>query len=269
MERVLETAQEFQIHGVGEMKILIRRFAQNYMEKLFFRAGIAINGNKPWDIRILDSRFYESVLCGGTLALGETYMKGWWECDALDEFFFKLLQVEEVEENGFKRCAELISKTIKPLLCNKQSTKRAFEVGEHHYNAGNDLFQLMLDPSMAYSCGYWRDAENLTGAQEAKLDLICRKLRLEEGMKLLDIGCGWGSLALFAAKHYGAAVTGLTVSEEQAKFAMKRCKGLPVTIKIEDYRSHRGSYDAIASVGMFEHVGYKNYPTFSAPPGSC
>ena len=243
------------------MKKMFRGVAKNYLEKLLGQADIAIAGSNPWDVHVVEPKFYETVLTGGSLALGETYMKGWWECDQLDQFFFRLLQLD-LDRNILKTIPEYFMKKIKPVIFNRQSRKRAFEVGEHHYNAGNDLFQEMLDPYMAYSCGYWRETDNLADAQMAKLDLICRKLFLQPGMRMLDIGCGWGSLALYAAKNYGVEVVGLTVSEEQAKLARERCREFPVEILLTDYRSHEGEYDAIASVGMFEHVGYKNYRIF-------
>lgn len=120
----------------------------------------------------------------------------------------------------------------------------------------------MLDPYMQYSCGYWKDATTLEAAQEAKLDMICRKLELKPGMTLLDIGCGWGGLSEFAARHYGVSVHGVTISAEQQKMAQERCKDLDVTILLQDYRDLNLSFDRIVSVGMFEHVGPKNYATY-------
>jgi cyclopropane-fatty-acyl-phospholipid synthase len=120
----------------------------------------------------------------------------------------------------------------------------------------------MLDRRMIYSCGYWKDASTLDEAQEAKLDLACRKLGLEPGMRLLDIGCGWGGMAKFAAERYGVSVVGITVSREQAEYARKLCAGLPIEIQVEDYHAHQGEYDRIVSIGMFEHVGHRNYHTY-------
>jgi cyclopropane-fatty-acyl-phospholipid synthase len=120
----------------------------------------------------------------------------------------------------------------------------------------------MLDRRMTYTCGYWKNARNLDEAQEAKLDLVCQKLDLKPGQTVLDIGCGWGSFAKFAAERYGAHVVGVTVSEEQMKLGKELCKGLPVELRLQDYRDIQGSFDHIVSLGMFEHVGYKNYRTF-------
>ncbi len=247
--------------GDEKMKKQFRGFAKKYLESLLNRADITINGANRWDIRVMNPEFYETVLIGGSLALGETYMKGWWECEQLDEFFHRLCQLD-LSRNVIKNIPEFYMKYIKPFVLNRQSRKRAFKVGEHHYNAGNDLFEHMLDSSMAYSCGYFKNTDILEEAQQEKLELICRKLHLKAGMRMLDIGCGWGSLALYAAKHYAVEVVGLTVSKEQANFAQKRCKDYPVEIELTDYRNHTGSYDAVASVGMFEHVGFKNYNVF-------
>ncbi|SHH75992.1 cyclopropane fatty acyl phospholipid synthase [Desulfofustis glycolicus] len=242
------------------MRKIFRNVAESYLGRMLQQADIAINGERPWDVTVCDPRFFETVFAGGSLALGESYMRGWWECQALNQFFFRLLQ-QGLDRSCCRKIPELFAKA-RALLLNRQSRRRAFQIGERHYDAGNDLFELMLDDHMTYSCGYWRNAETLDQAQEAKLDLICRKLNLQPGMRLLDIGCGWGSLVLYAARHYGVEAVGLTVSEEQAQFARKRCEGLPVDIRLQDYRDLDGTFDAIASVGMFEHVGYKNYRTF-------
>ena len=142
-------------------------------------------------------------------------------------------------------------------------------VGKEHYDIGNDLYQLMLDKRMTYTCGYWKNAKNLEEAQEAKLDLICKKLGLKKGDKVLDIGCGWGSFAKYAAEKYGARVVGITVSKEQVELARKLCKGLPVEIRIQDYREVNEKFDHVVSIGMFEHVGYKNYRTFFKTVHKC
>ncbi len=147
-------------------------------------------------------------------------------------------------------------------LINRQTKKAAPKVGEHHYDLGNDLFCAMLDRRRVYTCGYWPNARNLDEAQEAKLDLVCRKLRLQPGQTVLDIGCGWGSFAKFAAEKYQVNVVGITISKEQVELGCDICSGLPVQIQFKDYRDVTGEYDHIVSLGMFEHVGVKNYRTY-------
>ena len=237
------------------------------MTDLLATADIEVNGGRPWDIQVNNNNFFDRVSSSGSLGLGEAYMEGWWDCQALDQFFFKLLR--HGIEQKFRTSPPVIANTIRAVIFNRQSRRKAFEVGEKHYDAGNDLFELMLDPHMAYSCGYWKDAGNLQQAQEAKLELICRKLQLSPGMNLLDIGCGWGSLVRYAAERYGVSAVGLTISKEQAALARKRCADLPVEIRIQDYRETKGTFDAVVSVGMFEHVGYKNYRTFMRVGREC
>ena len=120
----------------------------------------------------------------------------------------------------------------------------------------------MLDSRLTYSCGYWSGAENLEAAQEAKLDLICQKLQLQPGMTLLDIGCGWGSLMKYAAEQYEVTCVGITVSQAQIKLGQQMCAGLPIKFLFQDYRQLQGKFERVVAVGMFEHVGYKNYRQF-------
>lgn len=227
---------------------------------LLSRAGVVINGTRPWDIQIHNPETIPRIISQRSLGLGESYMEGWWDSEALDEFCFRILRAgaDGIAKNH-------ITLTLQWLLCqlhNRQSIDRAPQVARQHYDLGNRLFELMLGRTMAYSCGYWKDATTLDEAQDAKLDLVCRKLGLEPGMTLLDIGCGWGCLLEHAAKHYGVTGTGVTVSKEQAQLARERCKGLPVELVLEDYRELSGQFDRIASIGMFEHVGRRNYVTF-------
>ena len=228
--------------------------------EMLTRAGIGINGTAPSDIQVKNPLFFKRVLQEGSLGLGESYMDGWWECERLDIFFTKVLQagLEHQLPQHFKDTLRIASARV----FNLQSKKRAWIVGKEHYDLGNDLFTRMLDPYMQYSCAYWKDAQTLEQAQEAKLDLICRKLQLEPGMRVLDIGCGWGGLAQYMASHYGVSVEGVTISAEQQKLAQKRCEGLDVKILLEDYRDLHEQFDRIVSVGMFEHVGPKNYATY-------
>ncbi|HEX8978484.1 MAG TPA: cyclopropane fatty acyl phospholipid synthase [Parasulfuritortus sp.] len=232
------------------------------LRDLVAEAGIRFNGDAPWDIQVYDERVYRMILAHGSLGFGEAYMDGLWDSPHLDEMFHRLLLVDIDEKIGRWTRLRLLGEILRHGLFNLQSIERAFQVGEQHYDTGNDVFEAMLDPTMAYSCGYWHNATDLAQAQRNKLDLICRKLDLQPGERLLEIGCGWGSLASYAAKYYGVEVTGITVSKEQQKLARERCSGLPVTIELMDYRDLKGQYDKIASVGMFEHVGPKNYPVY-------
>jgi len=221
---------------------------------------IELNGSNAWDPRIHNKDFYKEVLSRGSLGLGEAYMHGWWDCDDIPEFFYRLLRIDI--QKKMKNNWPLFFNVLLSRLLNLQSRKRAFHIGEAHYDRGNKLYERMLDDRMTYTCGYWKHADNLQDAQEAKLDLVCKKLNIQPGQKILDIGCGWGSFAKFAAEKYGAEIVGITVSKEQAKLAEERCKGLPIEIRVQDYRDVHGEFDHIVSLGMIEHVGYKNYKTF-------
>ncbi|PSQ86454.1 MAG: cyclopropane-fatty-acyl-phospholipid synthase, partial [Bacteroidetes bacterium QH_2_63_10] len=187
--------------------------AQETLRELLREVDVKINGDRPWDLQVHDPRLYRRVLSGGSLAVGEAYMDGWWDCEALDQLFYRLLRGRLDQKVGWSW--RLVWNVLKAFVLNLQSPDRAYKVGEEHYDRGNDLFRRMLDDRMVYSCGYWRRADTLDDAQEAKLDLICRKLGFEPGMRVLDIGCGWGSFAQYAAAEYGAEVVGVTISEEQ------------------------------------------------------
>ncbi|MGO2414716.1 MULTISPECIES: cyclopropane fatty acyl phospholipid synthase [Cobetia] len=238
-------------------------------ERLLKGSGVRLNGDQPWDICVRHPDLFRRVLHQGSLGLGEAYMEGWWDCEQIDEMIYRLLK------HGLGHRAhtfgERIAYRLQAGVINLQSRRRAGEVGKVHYDFGNDLFTLMLDTTLCYSCGYWKGLattpDNLQLAQEAKLDLACRKLGLEPGMRVLDIGCGWGSFAAYAAHHYGVEVVGITISAEQAALAREYCSGLPVEILLKDYRDEDfrrevGTFDAIVSIGMFEHVGHKNYATY-------
>jgi cyclopropane-fatty-acyl-phospholipid synthase len=229
---------------------------------LLAQAGVAVNRPGPANLQVYDERVFDEVLARWSLGLGETYVDGLWDCERLDEFFTAVLRADLDRRALGPARLRLALAALRARLANLQSRARAFEVGERHYDIGNDVFEAMLDRRMIYSCAYWADATTLDAAQEAKLDLICRKLQLAPGERLLDIGCGWGGLARYAAERHGVSVTGITVSKEQAELARSRCRGLPVEIRVEDYRSLQGRYDKIVSVGMFEHVGRKNYAVY-------
>lgn len=230
------------------------------LESLLEETGIRINGNNPYDIQVYDERFYKRVLNQGSLGLGESYMDGWWNCKKLDEFFYRILY-SGIESNAKKNLVFLFE-VLLAIIFNMQSKRKTFQIGERHYNLGNELFKNMLDNQMVYSCAYWKDVYTLDEAQEAKLDLICQKLGLEPGMEILDIGCGWGSFAKYAAEKYKVKVTGITVSKEQVELGKRLCKGLSVEIRLQDYRDVSDKFDHIVSIGMIEHVGCKNYKTY-------
>ena len=247
---------------------------QAQTEKLLEGTGVTFNGGQPWDPQIHDPRFYARVFAEGSLGLGESYMDGWWDCAQVDEFIARVLRQDVPSRLRFN--FSLVADAIRAHLSNLQSKKRAFHIGEAHYDMGNDLYRAMLDRRMTYTCGYWnpstcsgQGASNLDEAQEAKLDLVCRKIGLKPGQRVLDIGCGWGSFAKFAAEKYGAQVTGITVSKEQVALAEELCRGLPVEIRLQDYRDVRDTFDHIISLGMFEHVGYKNYRTYFEVARRC
>jgi cyclopropane-fatty-acyl-phospholipid synthase len=250
--------------GTSQVHALADRAAPRALARLVQAADVRLNGERPWDIQVRNPELYERVLSRGSLGFGESYMDGDWESERLDETFCRLLTA--CLDSKIKGVAKLqfLVLFLRNLLLNRQSRKRAFQVGEHHYDIGNDVYSAMLDSTMSYSCGYWKDAEDLEQAQFAKLRLICDKLELRSGERLLDIGCGWGALARFAAQGYGVEVTGITVSKEQRRLALERCAGLPVRIELMDYRDLDGCFDKVASVGMFEHVGPKNYSSYFA-----
>lgn len=232
---------------------------QRRLEHLLNTAHIAIDGRNPWDIRVLDSRMFRKTVLEGNLGFGESYMEGWWECDDLEELFFRILSCGiDQQLITLARAMEYFQGTF----INLQKPARAFTIGKRHYDAGNDLFRAMLDPYMIYSCAFWHGTGDLAVAQKNKLRLVFDKLALKPGMKLLDIGCGWGGTARFAAEHYGARVIGITVSEEQANYAREFCKGFNVDIQLVDYREIEDTFDRIVSIGMLEHVGHKNYRTY-------
>lgn len=223
---------------------------------LLAEADVRIGANRPWDIQVHDPRFHARVLGQGSLGLGESYMDGWWDAASLDGLLFHLLAAR-VDERVHG--AGEIFDALRARLTNLQSPRRSGHVGRRHYDLGNDLYAAMLGRRLVYSCGYWRGAADLDTAQEAKLDLVCRKLQLRPGMRVLDIGCGWGEALKFAAERYGVSGVGITISREQADYARQLCAGLPVEIRLQDYRALAEPFDAAFSLGMFEHVGVKNY----------
>ena len=236
-------------------KILIDKYSE-FLESI----DVEINGNRPWDLTVHNPDVFKSILFNGSLGFGESYMKGWFDCERLDLFFEKVLKQGVSTEI---QSVPLFLGRVKSKFRNLQSISRAFQVAEQHYDIGNDLFSLMLDKTMMYTCGYWtKDVNTLEESQLAKLDLVAKKLDLKPGMKVLDIGCGWGGAAKHFANNYGVNVVGITVSKEQIAYAKENSGNMDVDFRLMDYRDLNETFDAIYSIGMFEAVGYKNYREF-------
>lgn len=223
-------------------------------------ADVQINGERPWDITVHNEAFYNRVLKEQSLGLGESYMEGWWDSEELDNCMFHILRADLRNQLSFTW--GMAWTFLKAKILNMQSKARSMHVIDQHYQLGNDLYENMLDGLMTYSCGYWNKAKTLDEAQRAKYDLIARKLGFQEGMTVLDIGCGWGGFAKYVAENYGVSVVAITLSENQAAYAKEVCEGLPVEIRVQDYRDVNEVFDRIVEIGMFEHVGVKNYRAF-------
>ena len=253
-------------YKLGLRRMLRRHLARDRVSALLRQAGICIDGTAACDMQVHDNRLYARVLAHGSLGLGEAYMDGWWDADDLDGFLWRVLRSRLEEQVGGIDDAALY---LQSRLINAQHGGRARIVGRTHYDLGNDLFGIMLGKRLVYSCGYWQQAQDLDSAQEAKLELVCRKLGLAPGMHVLDIGCGWGEALRFAATRYGVTGVGITISDEQAQFARALCTGLPIEIRSQDYRDINERFDRIWSIGMFEHVGVKNYRTYFEVVRQC
>lgn len=225
------------------------------------KADIRLNGDRPWDVRVHNPELYGRILKNGTLGIGEAYMEGWWDCDQLDLMFYKVIN-SHLSDHFSSSSLPAYALKLYQSFFNLQTKKRSFEVAKKHYNFDNAMFEYMLGPSMNYSCAYWRSANNLDDAQNAKMDLICRKLKLEPGMSVLDIGCGWGALARYMSENYNVKVCGISVSKEQIAYAKEHDPAGKIKWILDDYRVLNEKFDRIVSVGMFEHVGYKNYRSF-------
>ena len=236
-------------------------------QELLALAGVKINGDRPWDITIYDDRFYPKIIHWGSLGMGESYMDGWWDCQQLDQMICMLILADL--EHRIPWDWKLAFHYLKARLFNLQRKRRARRNVRRHYDIGNDLYLNMLDQRMSYTCANWERASCLGEAQEAKLDLVCQKLQIARDSTILDIGCGWGSFAKFAAEKYGAKIVGITLSENQAQLGRQMCADLPVQIRVLDYRDLSGHFDHIVSLGMFEHVGYKNYRTYMEVVHRC
>ncbi len=246
---------------VLQSSITTSTHAESVIRELFALADIEFNGTRRGDIQVHDARFYERVLRGASLGFGEAYMDGWWESDALDVTLEKIVRANLKQKIlGSWRLRAL---TVKALVLNLQAKGRSGASVEAHYDIGNDLYTRMLDERMVYTCGYWKGATTLQEAQDAKLELVAQKLGLQPGMRVLDLGCGWGGFASWAAEKHGCSVLGVTLSKDQVLLGNQlwgpKGKGLDVELRLCDYREVRGTFDRVVSIGMMEHVGPKNY----------
>jgi cyclopropane-fatty-acyl-phospholipid synthase len=241
--------------------------AAELCKELLARAGVTVGGDAPWDLTVHDDRLWARVLRDGNLGFGDAYLDGWWDCPAIDQLLDRILRARldrEARANWV-----FMAQIVRGWLLNPQAL-RPFEVAERHYDIGNDLYEAMLDTSMAYTCGYWRDGvRDLDAAQAAKLALVCAKLGLRPGMRVLELGCGWGSFAAYAARHHGVHVTAYNVSREQVAWIRERHAGLAIDVHLADYRAATGTFDAVVSIGLMEHVGSKNYRAYMELVARC
>ncbi len=240
---------------------------KEFVTEMLSLCGITVNGRNSWDIQVHDDGVYQRVLKDKSLGLGETYVSGWWDCERIDEFIFRI-SVAGIEQK-IKGSYKLLLAYVENLLLNRQSKTRVNEVAHKHYNLGNELFFSYLDSHLQYSCAYFINSDDLEKAQRNKMDLICKKLDLHAGDHVLDIGFGWGGLAKYMVETYDCQVTGCNISEEQVKFAKAAYRDLPISIAHYDYRNLHGKFDKVVSVGMFEHVGPKNYRTYMETAHRC
>ncbi len=236
-------------------------YFKNSIQKILARADIQINGYRPFDIQVKNEKIFKRLIRYGKIALGESYMDGWWECPEIDQLVKRLAQGAVRQDLTTK--LSLFLAYLKATLTDQGSREKA-KVGSKHYDFGNDLFKAMLDKRMVYSCANWENSSNLDQAQEEKLERICRALGLEPEMKILDIGCGWGSFVRYAAEKNGVQAIGICLSRKQLELGKELCKGLPIELKYQDYRDLQNNekFDRIISIEMFEHVGLKNFRNF-------
>jgi len=233
------------------------------IESLLNQAGITVNGDKPYDIQIHNDKFYGEVIRRQLMGAGESYVRGWWDCERLDEMVYRLLRADL--EYTLDSNLKVFLKTLWRKIFNQQTRKKSRVVAEQHYNLDNALYEYMLGPTMAYTCAYWKDAQDLDTAQYAKFDLVCKKVNLQKGQRILDLGCGWGGFAKYAAEKYGVEVVAVNIADEQIAYGKEINKNLPVTFYSADYRDHhiynpkQEKFDHIISIGICEHVGVKNY----------
>lgn len=253
--------------AVSSLRLGEPRLSQFAVARIFSIADVAINGTRRWDIRVSDDRFFPSVLFQGSLGLGESYLRGWWTCEDLEELFYRLIT------GGLERISRALPVHMIGRLAdrfvNQQTRDKSLRVAERHYNLGNDLFLSFLGAYKNYSCGLYESTQTLDEAQVAKMEKICHELDLRPGDRLLDVGGGWGEFARFAATRHGCHVTSINIADEQIAYATEYCGDAPVEIRKCDYREISGRYNKIAVIAMLTHVGYKNYRLFMEVMSRC
>lgn len=232
------------------------------------RFGAPTSDGLAATVRIHDARFWTELLAGGTVGAGESYRQGWWTSDDLTQVIRMLVRnrsVMEDMEGGLAALATPLRKAAH--WANRNTVEGSRKNIEAHYDLSNDFFSLILDPTMTYSCGiYLSEDATLEEASIEKIDRLCRKLQLKPGMSLLEIGTGWGALAIHAAKNYGVQVTTTTISERQAEWAERRIAeeglGDQITLLRQDYRKLEGKFDRIVSVEMIEAIGWQYFDSY-------
>lgn len=243
---------------------MIRSKIQQVVTEQLSRSGIRVGTDHPWDIQVHDPRFYQRLAMQGSLGAGESYVEGWWDCQRIDLLAERVLQSGLANQWGRNLRAGMGS--ILRRLINPQRGKRSEKVALLHYNIDPAFFEMLLGPTMNYSCAYWRSSRSLDDAQRQKMHLIGKKLDLGPQDRALDIGCGWGGLAHYLSSVFGCSVVGITNSTSQARYANERfgshlCTFIHCDYKAFDPRAH-GGFTKVVSVGMFEHVGIRNYQAF-------
>lgn len=238
------------------------KLAKKLVTEIFRQGGIALDGTNPWDIVVNHERFYDRVLTRGSLGFGESYMDGDWDVVELDALIRRIIRMQVVSSPLVKITRALHD--LKARIVNLQTRKGSLAIAETHYNLDHRLYQQFLGPYNQYTCCFFNQAQTLEEAEIEKLEMICNKLDLQPGDKVLDIGCGWGGFARYAAESRGCHVTGISISSEQIAYAREYTAGWPVDIIESDYRDlpklyDEGHFDKVVIIGMIEHVGYKNY----------
>lgn len=242
-------------------------FSKHLITYLFSRADIRVGGSRSWDIEVTDPRFFRTLMKRGSLGLGEAYMDGWWRAEDLEAFFYRC-----IKSNLYQASQSLpfhVRRRLLDKLNNQQNRNKSVRVARQHYNLGNDLFFEFLGHYKNYSCGYFRDTDDLCQAQLKKMQQICREMAFKSGERVLDVGGGWGEIARHVATNHECQITSINISDEQITHARRHCAGLPVEIKKLDYRDLDKGFDKILVIAMLTHVGPKNYRVFMETLHRC